>query len=749
MKKFFTMLALLTCFTGAQAIEMVDAEVDFSKFEDGSDIKFYGWGATESAKARLSIQNGCLHFHSEEATDPSWDCQFHPIGGVDAEIGTVYTLHFKIKGTKDQNISALGFGQTPYGQFPITTEWVEGTFDYECTDANGGAILMQCGDYVGDWDIAYLKITHEGVEEKPVQWKNIIENGDASAAWATPEMDSEDPNNGTICAWSKEWGYLMNSVNADAGDVAIPDPHPAFIEDGVFVCHAKAVEPPLLWQVAGEQWGQQHEAGDNMPDNTWQNQFWINFPRKMKDGEQVKLSFKYKASAEVTVSTQDHTEYPGNYLGGGKVGNLSFTTEWQTYEQVFSAAGGMQSLAFNVTGENENWKKDIDFYFDDITVSEMDLEKGYFVASTNTESGLVEYDFDNAIKFEYDEAAGAWAATVGTKGNQDSWVNELMISTVRGNSKAFKANTLKVSDAVVNDPDTWNPYSEAANAKIKLPAAGVWAILLDDTEGAPLMSFEKLEGEADKEPDEIFTNPTEVVVKGQERDWLTADNNGNPREAEVGTGEPWDNQFFLVANRTLATGEVTVVSFKYKSSVDAKATTQLHGNPGSYLHWSAIGDVNFVAGDEWQDFETTLTVPSEANGMQSIAFNMAEIKEACDYELKDFQWYLKEESLAAEGKTYENLIDAEGTKNFFVKEGAGTTPYEFGNKPAPGMKGDVNGDGVVDVADISAIISVMAGSDENKEAADVNGDGEVDVADISATITIMAESARRLAGLKD
>ena len=43
---------------------------------------FYGWGASESARARLSIANGCLHFHSEEATDPSWDCQFHPIGGV-------------------------------------------------------------------------------------------------------------------------------------------------------------------------------------------------------------------------------------------------------------------------------------------------------------------------------------------------------------------------------------------------------------------------------------------------------------------------------------------------------------------------------------------------------------------------------------------------------------------------------------------------------------------------------------------
>ena len=56
------------------------------------------------------------------------------------------------------------------------------------------------------------------------------------------------------------------------------------------------------------------------------------------------------------------------------------------------------------------------------------------------------------------------------------------------------------------------------------------------------------------------------------------------------------------------------------------------------------------------------------------------------------------------------------------------------------VKGDVNGDRTVDVADISAILSVMAGqSDNNSEKlADVNGDGTVDVADISAVLSIMA-----------
>ena len=91
------------------------------------------------------------------------------------------------------------------------------------------------------------------------------------------------------------------------------------------------------------------------------------------------------------------------------------------------------------------------------------------------------------------------------------------------------------------------------------------------------------------------------------------------------------------------------------------------------MHWGAIGDVDFTT--DWQDYEKEFTIPSEANGMKTIAFNMAEIKEACDYELKDFQWYLQNDQ---EGKTLENLINETGSDNFYVKEGAGTTPHVFG-----------------------------------------------------------------------
>lgn len=62
-------------------------------------------------------------------------------------------------------------------------------------------------------------------------------------------------------------------------------------------------------------------------------------------------------------------------------------------------------------------------------------------------------------------------------------------------------------------------------------------------------------------------------------------------------------------------------------------------------------------------------------------------------------------------------------------------------------QGDVNGDFVVDVADIASVIDVMARSGSDA-AADVNGDGTVDVADIATIISMMASNTR-MANVED
>ena len=454
-------------------------------------------------------------------------------------------------------------------------------------------------------------------------------------------------NNMKICAWAKQKGTNVN-MHDDGKEGS--DPFPAIIEevDGnkVFVVHGAVADT----------------EGDAA---AWDNQFWIQSPQPWKEGTQIKISFRYKASKACKTNTQMHHQKPSDYQIWYAIGDVEFTEEWQNFEKIITIDASQSnawSVAFNL---NPDVKEAVDFYFDDLSWQIMKLDEGYFVAGANAAEGL-DYDLDNAIEFvENDE--GLLEATVGEKG---AYVSQVMISTVRGNDAAFKGATLKPTGAIVNDPDTWLPYAPGSLAKLNLPGAGIWKIYLDTEYSS--MAFEMIEGTI-VEPIEINPNPTEVVVKGQERDWLGADKDGNPQEEQVGEGQPWDNQLFIHANRALTAGEVTVVEFDYVATVEAKTNTQCGIDPiGTYKHWSCIGDVDFTT--EVQHFSKEFTVPTEADGMTSIQFQMAVIKGACDYTVKNIVWKLADGS--------ESLIDMEGTKNFYVKEGAGTAPYEFGTDPS-------------------------------------------------------------------
>lgn len=652
MKKLFTFFVFLACFLGTKAVEIVDFTVDYTQVGKST----VGWKDDAVQSDWITGDEDGLHLYNPEVMENWYQYQLWIFNNAALEVDENYTVKIVAKVSDGSATVRCRVGDWGGGissdVVVSSTEYQEYTYTGKATTASNG-LLVQFGDYLGTVSFKSVTITHEGKEQRPVTWQNILTNGDAEGEFGEP-----------ACVQSKEFGMNI-------GDDGQPEVHAAQItNDGgnkVFVCHAKEVNPVMYYEEDGEySWGEKYYAGDLKPDNAWQNQFWVVLPRAAKDGEQFKLSFRYKASRAAKVSTQDHTT-PGNYLGGGSYGDVSFTTQWQTYEKEFSAAAGMQSIAFNLG--QEIYTEDVDFFFDDVKVEEMVLDHGLFVASANTETGTVAYDFDNAVELTWDDDQQAYAATVGKKGDKDSWVNEVMISTVRGNDKAFKAATIKAS---VKKPDVYVDYAEGSNGKIKLPAAGVWTVFVD-TENSQMMASQ-VEGDTPKEPIDIKPNPTVVVVNGKERDYL-AEN-----EDEVGEGNPWDNQFFIIANRNLSAGEETVVEFDYVASVEAKTNTQCGCDPiGTYKHWSCIGDVDFTTAE--QHFTKDFTIPAEADGMNAIQFNMAVIKGACDYTIKNIVWKLKDDT--------ESLIDQTGTKNFYVKEGAGTQAYEFGTTP-DGIESVVN-----------------------------------------------------------
>ena len=72
-------------------------------------------------------------------------------------------------------------------------------------------------------------------------------------------------------------------------------------------------------------------------------------------------------------------------------------------------------------------------------------------------------------------------------------------------------------------------------------------------------------------------------------------------------------------------------------------------------------------------------------------------------------------------------------------EGMPSSPFDLTS--AKYTPGDVNDDGSINIADVTSILSIMAGNQSDsliKEAADVNGDGVINVADVTSVLSIMA-----------
>ena len=126
----------------------------------------------------------------------------------------------------------------------------------------------------------------------------------------------------------------------------------------------------------------------------------------------------------------------------------------------------------------------------------------------------------------------------------------------------------------------------------------------------------------------------------------------------------YDSQFFIVLPEEMPAGTTIRVQFDYKASKAAKASTECHAAPQSYLYWQAMGDVNFTT--EWKTFNAEFTVPNQADGMKSIAFNLQHELSATDYYFDNFNVMYKKSE-------WTNIIansDMEGTdvSCFYVHE---------------------------------------------------------------------------------
>ena len=723
MKKLITLVALLTCFMGAKAQNWEEVyTIDYSSYNGfpfyvmgyvpewfdgvmtdfGADFRYATqadldgdsdakWKDGESSVGTVTTQAG-VEYQKVTGAGPYWH-QYFIADGIPTTMDGRYKVVAMVKASEAVTVNVnmgwgWGSGEQASTSIAIGTDWAEVEWEYSGIAGSSCNLVAQPGGSTATIEWKWVKVSEFKKASRPTVWqqwltddgKSIIPEvehtnkyvGDAEfvnwPAWSLELTDGVNINWRTdrapeICAWALTMGKNNDSGVFNGSELdGRARPFPADIEEeaGNEKNHLFAVHVDQIAII------------DDDNSIQWSNQFWIQAPKSFKAGEQVRIKFRYRAQSACSVATQWHKMNPSDYLNWTGVGSISFTSEWQEYNKVVTLdTNGTWSLAFNLTSSStKDAPQDPNiFYFDDLSWETMVLDEGLFVAGANTKTGA-EYELDTAIEFVFDEDEEAYKAVVGEKGNQDSWVNELMISTVRGDDASYKSATLKPKATVTGDPDQWIDYEEGSLAKIKLPAAGVWQVMVD-TE-ARQMNFVMLEGDKPADPVDIVENPFVCVVNALERPYTAAEAEAAGVETPDPAGQPWDNQFFIVANRVLDAGEETVVEFDYVATKDASSSTQTHAMPGAYIHWAAIGNVDFTT--EEQHFSADYTIPAEAAGKdaQSIAFNLAEIKDANDYTLKNFKWYLKSD---VEGKTMENLIKATGGTNFAYKVVGGAITY--------------------------------------------------------------------------
>ncbi|MBQ0056504.1 MAG: endo-1,4-beta-xylanase [Bacteroidales bacterium] len=127
--------------------------------------------------------------------------------------------------------------------------------------------------------------------------------------------------------------------------------------------------------------------------------------------------------------------------------------------------------------------------------------------------------------------------------------------------------------------------------------------------------------------------------------------------------EVYDTQFWIVPG-TFVAGSSYTFSAEVRATKPATASTQIHNDPSNYVHYEALGNINFTT--EWKTVTASGTLSKSG---KSIAFNLNELADANDY-------YFDNISFKVNGveKIQNGTLDGDNLTSFRMKEyGQGVT----------------------------------------------------------------------------
>lgn len=362
MKKLFTLIAAVVASSsmmmaqdwGPQANPNPDCEgTDFSywavkpnKLADGSANSDIFTGETLTEENGIVNQDGhgkCVSVLSAAGAAQDWDAQFWIVFPQDVEVGSKVKVSFLCKAswdpsvvnTDDEPIESITCGTQAHGNpgdyhhwacigdVTFTQEWqvyeAEITVSGDMAGSNGfHSVAFNLCQNNKDFDATFyfddLEVYYEKVDETLVTyWKPVVTNGD---------LEGENTTN-----------YIFRIKGQ--GDI---NPTPV---DGVGVDGSKGLELVIPAKQA----------------ETWDHQFFIKMNEPIPAGDQIKVSFDYKASENygAGIDTQSHGATAGSYNHYTAIGTVTPTTEWKHYEATQSVSGDQskddnpyQNIAFNL-----------------------------------------------------------------------------------------------------------------------------------------------------------------------------------------------------------------------------------------------------------------------------------------------------------------------------------------------------------------------------------------------------------------
>lgn len=312
--------------------------------------------------------DNALHIHTDEPKANPWDWELYYDLDQVLTVGQEYTLKVRMKASTPVNFpfwpGMKDGSNTHYGagSFSAGETWVDNVLVFT-PESTIDRLRFCFGTFGGDLYFDDLTLVATGSEENLIVNSSFDDENDLShwskASWLSHTYVIEG-----VAAGPATWfTNMITNGDAESSDVScffateqgIGGPKAATIgeagtgADGVghaFVVH----------------------SGDNPPE-AHSTQFFVKADRALEVGDVCRLSFKYRADKDAGSDSQSHVN-PGEYIFYNAGVSVNFTSEWKTFEKVFTVSSEMvtnngikpfQTIAWNLGV----LKEANTYYFDD------------------------------------------------------------------------------------------------------------------------------------------------------------------------------------------------------------------------------------------------------------------------------------------------------------------------------------------------------------------------------------------------